>query len=264
RRPVLSDQHAAGHTALPGGTEGRAHHGFEGHVQIGVGKDDQMIFGAAEGLDPLTVGGRFPVNRRGHRLRTHKGNGAHLRVLQQTGRRLPASVDDVENALRQPRLQQQLGQQHGGPGRPLAGLQHKSVAARNRYRKHTFSAIRQQNFSGASFKPSLRSRQPSFTSEFSPQRRAFRARHGRRRPTQGGDPLESTVYLIFVDGLRADFGKRYFNGLNRWLEEGKAAYTKLRSGLPSDSRPSYALIATGVDGSVNTITSNGSRQRCPV
>lgn len=76
--------------------------------------------------------------------------------------------------------------------------------------------------------------------------------------------METTVYLIVVDGLRADFGKRYFNGLNRWLEEGKAAYTKLRSGLPSDSRPSYALIATGVDGSVNTITSNGSRQRCPV
>src|SRR5690606_12071187 len=130
-------------------------------------------------------------------------------------------------------------------------------------RGETFSAIRQQNFSGASFKPSLRSRQPSFTSEFSPQRRALRARHGRRRPTQGGDPVETTVYLIVVDGLRADFGRRYFAGINRWLKEGKAAYTTLRSGLPSDSRPSYALIATGVDGSVNTITSNGSRQRCP-
>src|SRR5690606_17799712 len=80
---------------------------------------------------------------------------------------------------------------------------------------------------------------------------------------QGGDPVETTVYLIIVDGLRADFGRRYFAGINRWLKEGKAAYTTLRSGLPSDSRPSYALIATGVDGSVNTITSNGSRQRCP-
>lgn len=75
--------------------------------------------------------------------------------------------------------------------------------------------------------------------------------------------METVLYLIIVDGLRADFGRRFFDGLNRWLEEGKAAYTTLRSGLPSDSRPSYALIATGVDRSVHTITSNGVRHRCP-
>lgn len=71
------------------------------------------------------------------------------------------------------------------------------------------------------------------------------------------------LYLIIVDGLRADFGRRYFAGLNRRVAGGRAAYTTLRSGLPSDSRPSYALIATGVDGCVNTITSNGVRHRCP-
>ena len=75
--------------------------------------------------------------------------------------------------------------------------------------------------------------------------------------------METTLYVIIVDGLRADFGKRHFDGLNRWVAEGKAAYTTLRSGLPSDSRPSYALIATGVDGEVNTITGNGVRHRCP-
>jgi len=74
---------------------------------------------------------------------------------------------------------------------------------------------------------------------------------------------EKRVYVIIVDGLRADFGRRYFTGLNRRLQNGEAAYTTLRSGLPSDSRPSYALIATGVDGSVNTITSNGVRHPCP-
>ena len=75
--------------------------------------------------------------------------------------------------------------------------------------------------------------------------------------------METTLYLIIVDGLRADFGRRCFDGLNRWLAEGKAAYTTLRSGMPSDSRPSYALISTGVDGQVNTITGNGARHRCP-
>lgn len=75
--------------------------------------------------------------------------------------------------------------------------------------------------------------------------------------------MENRVYLIVVDALRADFGRRYFDGLNRLLAEGKASYTTLRSGLPSDSRPSYALISTGVDGQVNTITSNGSRHMCP-
>lgn len=80
---------------------------------------------------------------------------------------------------------------------------------------------------------------------------------------RGGGPLETRLYLIIVDGLRADFGRHYFDGLNRLTAEQKAAYTTLRSGLPSDSRPSYALISTGVDGHVNTITSNGSRHRCP-
>ncbi len=95
-----------------------------------------MVLGAGEGLNPLPVPGAGLIDVAGHRGRPHEGHGAHIGMLQQAIDRHPIAVHHVEHPFRQPRLGEQLGQEHGDRRVPLGGLEHERVAAGDGNRIH--------------------------------------------------------------------------------------------------------------------------------
>jgi predicted AlkP superfamily pyrophosphatase or phosphodiesterase len=64
------------------------------------------------------------------------------------------------------------------------------------------------------------------------------------------------VIMVVLDGLRYDVAKASMGYLNHLLEVSKAACYKVKSELPSLSRPLYEVLLTGTPSSVNGITGN--------
>jgi hypothetical protein len=56
------DEDADGHAAFPGGTEAGVDGGVGGQFEVGVGQDQHVVLGTAEGLDALAVPGRGLVD----------------------------------------------------------------------------------------------------------------------------------------------------------------------------------------------------------
>jgi predicted AlkP superfamily pyrophosphatase or phosphodiesterase len=66
----------------------------------------------------------------------------------------------------------------------------------------------------------------------------------------------SKVIMIVLDGLRYDVARGSMGYLNHLVEVSKAASYKVKSELPSLSRPLYEVLLTGTPSSVNGITAN--------
>jgi predicted AlkP superfamily pyrophosphatase or phosphodiesterase len=64
------------------------------------------------------------------------------------------------------------------------------------------------------------------------------------------------VIMVVLDGLRYDVAKASMGYLNHLLEVSKAACYKVKSELPSLSRPLYEVLLTGTPSAVNGITGN--------
>jgi predicted AlkP superfamily pyrophosphatase or phosphodiesterase len=64
------------------------------------------------------------------------------------------------------------------------------------------------------------------------------------------------VIMVVLDGLRYDVAKASMGYLNHLLEVSKAACYKVKSELPSLSRPLYEVLLTGTPSSINGITGN--------
>ncbi len=61
---------------------------------------------------------------------------------------------------------------------------------------------------------------------------------------------------VILDGLRYDAACRYMGFMEHLVETGQAARYKVRSELPSMSRPLYEVLLTGTPSHVNGITAN--------
>ena len=125
-----------GHAALAGRAIARADDGFRGKVEIGIGQHDCVILGAAQRLHTLAVLRPGFVDVACDRGGTHERNRLDQRMLQQRIDRILVAMHDVEHAVGQPRLGQQLGHAQGQRRVTLGGLQHKRVAARECHWKH--------------------------------------------------------------------------------------------------------------------------------
>jgi predicted AlkP superfamily pyrophosphatase or phosphodiesterase len=66
----------------------------------------------------------------------------------------------------------------------------------------------------------------------------------------------SKVVMIVLDGLRFDVAVSQMGFLNHLVEKSKAALYKVKSELPSLSRPLYEVLLTGTPSHINGITAN--------
>lgn len=68
--------------------------------------------------------------------------------------------------------------------------------------------------------------------------------------------MENKCILILLDGLNQEIGFEQLGFLNHLVEHGKATRLKGRAETPSNSRPNYEVIHTGVPTFENGITNN--------
>ena len=124
------------HAPLAGRPVGRAHRGVGGQVEVGVGEHDHVVLGAAERLHPLPVGGARLVDVARHRGGADEADRRDVGVLEQPVHRHLVAVHDVEHAVGQPGLAEDLGEEHAGAGVALGRLEHDGVAAGDGVREH--------------------------------------------------------------------------------------------------------------------------------
>ena len=135
-RVADGDEHRDRHAALAGRAVAGADGRVGGHVDVGVGEHDHVVLRAAERLHALAVLRAGLVDVARDRRRADEADRGDLGMLEHRVDRDLVAVHDVEDAVREAGLLQQLGGQHRG-GRVLLGrLQHERVAAGDRGRPH--------------------------------------------------------------------------------------------------------------------------------
>mmetsp|Transcript_22635 Transcript_22635/g.40310 ORF Transcript_22635/g.40310 Transcript_22635/m.40310 type:complete len:473 (-) Transcript_22635:351-1769(-) len=125
-----------GHAALTRRAEGGPRQRIRYSVAMCVRHHDGVILGAHIGLHTLSVGAPLLVDIAPGCVRTHEGDGLDVGVIQDAVYGVVRAMDDVEDALRQSRLQSQLGQHHSRAGVLLRRLQHHRVSSSNRQWEH--------------------------------------------------------------------------------------------------------------------------------
>lgn len=73
--------------------------------------------------------------------------------------------------------------------------------------------------------------------------------------------LKNKLVLVILDGCRYDVAMEQMGFLNSLVEHGKAQVTKIKSEMPSNSRPLYEVIMTGTPMHKNGIYTNLCVQR---
>ena len=124
------------HATLAGGAVGGADRRIGRHRDVGVRQNDHVVLGAAERLHPLPVLRARLVDVPRDRRRADEAQRRHVGMLEQRVDRHLVAVHDVEDAVGDPRLLQQLGREERGRRILLGRLQHEGVAARDRRRPH--------------------------------------------------------------------------------------------------------------------------------
>jgi hypothetical protein len=134
----LADQHcdADRHAALAGRAVRRADQRIDGLVEVGVGHHDHVVLRAAERLHALAVARAGLVDVLRDRRRADEAQRLHVGVAEQRIDRDLVALHDIEDAVRQAGLLQQLGHQQRRRRVALARLQHEAVAAGERDRVH--------------------------------------------------------------------------------------------------------------------------------
>ena len=125
-----------GHAALAGRAVGGAHRSVCGHVDVGVGQHDHVVLRAAERLDALAVLRPVLVDVAGDRRRADEADTGDVRVLEDRVHGDLVALDDVEDAVRQASLLQQLGHVERSRRILLRRLEHERVAAGDGGRPH--------------------------------------------------------------------------------------------------------------------------------
>lgn len=134
--PAHRHRHRDRHAALAGRAVGCADQRVDRLVEVGIGHHHQVVLGAAQGLHALAAPGAFRINVLGDRRAADKGHGLHIRMGQQRIHRVLAALHNVEHAIGQAGLLEQVGDHQAGARIALARLEHEGVAARQRDREH--------------------------------------------------------------------------------------------------------------------------------
>ena len=135
-RVTNGHRHRDRYAAFAGGAVGRADERVGRLVEVGVRQDHHVVLRAAEGLDAL-AGGRAPrIDVLGDRRRPDEADGLDPRVADERVDGLLIAVDNVEHAVRQTGLLEELRQFDTRRRVLLTGLQHEGVPARKRDREH--------------------------------------------------------------------------------------------------------------------------------
>ena len=130
------DEHGDRHAALSGRAVAGADGGVRRHVDVGVREDDHVVLRPAERLYALAVLRPALVDVARDRRRADEADRRDVRVLEDRVDRDLVSLDDVEDAVREAGLLEDLRRQDRG-GRVLLGrLEQERVAARDRRRPH--------------------------------------------------------------------------------------------------------------------------------
>ena len=125
------DEHADRHAALAGGAVAGVDRGVGGEVEVGVGQDDHVVLGTAQGLHALAVAAGLLVDVLRDRGGPDEADGGHVRRLQQRVDGDLVALEDVEDTVGQAGLLPQLGQPEGRRRVLLARLEHHRVAGRD-------------------------------------------------------------------------------------------------------------------------------------
>ena len=132
---VVADghHHRRGHAALPGAA-GHRRDDVRSTVISGSasGMHDEVVLRAAEGEDALEVGGAAAVDDLRDVRRADEGDRLDAGVVADRLDGLLPAVHDVEHAVGQPRLAQQLGDAAGAQRHLLGRLEDHAVAERDR------------------------------------------------------------------------------------------------------------------------------------
>ena len=124
------------HAPLAGRAVGGADRGVGGHVEVGVGQHEHVVLGAAERLHALAVLGAGLVDVLGDRRGADEADRGDVGVLEDAVDGHLVAVDDVEAAVGQTGLLEQLGDEHARRRILLARLEDERVAARQRVGEH--------------------------------------------------------------------------------------------------------------------------------
>ncbi len=125
-----------GHAALAGRSVAGGHGGIGGHVNVGVGQHDHVILGATEGLNSLPMAAAGFVDVAGDRGRAHERHRPDVRVPEDAIHRLPIALDDAVDAVGEPGLLPEVGQQQRRRRIFLARLEQEAVATGDGVRHH--------------------------------------------------------------------------------------------------------------------------------
>src|SRR6185312_1197361 len=134
----ITDQHgdADGHATLAGRAEGRPDEAVDRLLEAGIRHHDQVILRAAECLYPLAELRGARVEAPCDRRRSDEAQGLDFRMLEQRIDGDFVTLHDVENAIGQLGLLEQLGHYEGRGRIALTGLEHEGVPGCDGDRKH--------------------------------------------------------------------------------------------------------------------------------
>ena len=108
-----------------------------GHlVEVGVGHDHHVVLGAAQRLHALIHARARVIDVLADRRGAHERDRRHVGMMQQGVDRHLVAVQHLEDAGRQARLGEQLGQQHRRGGILLRRLQDEGIAAGHGHGAH--------------------------------------------------------------------------------------------------------------------------------
>ncbi len=120
--------HRQRHAALAGRAEGGAGKVVDDLVEVGVGHDDAVVLGAAEGLDALPVRGAARVDILRDVGRADEADRGDVGMVEDRVDHFLVAVDDVEDAVGQARFLHQLGEaDRHATGRAREGLRMKAL-----------------------------------------------------------------------------------------------------------------------------------------
>ena len=120
---------------MTGAAEGAVADNVRRHGHVGIGKNDDRIFGSALALRAFSARSSASVDVFRHGCRTDKTDRADFRVIKDRVNSRLAAVNKVYNPLRQTNLLEQFEGAFHRQRHALARLQHKRVAGSDCVRK---------------------------------------------------------------------------------------------------------------------------------
>ena len=128
-RVAHSDRDGDRQAALPGATVRTIGNDLGRGLTLRIRQDHHVIFCAALALHALSIRCRARVDVARHGRGTHKANGLHGRVIEQSVHRGLPTVHQIQNAFGHARAVDQLENPHHAERHTLRRLQHKCIAA---------------------------------------------------------------------------------------------------------------------------------------